>query len=220
MIAGCVGLRWCESRIYSLSVPKTITQLPVQLHKFIWKLIAPEEINIEITSPSLKLRQHLPEQNCNTSYSYSIISATPETEMNVGIFCPGGAIEKIQLRNNITISLKTFGKGFLNESNHQDLKMSFVPHIKGKVMFCASYPIAGSFSTFIRTHEQIEIRIQFFKVQAWSHCLDQSLSESVRWLIPAGRKDSCCRWLRGNSAAMSVIITDTEEMIGELYCWY
>lgn len=138
MIAGCVGLRWCESRIYSLSVPKTITQLPVQLHKFIWKLIAPEEINIEITSPSLKLRQHLPEQNCNTSYSYSIISATPETEMNVGIFCPGGAIEKIQLRNNITISLKTFGKGFLNESNHQDLKMSFVPHIKDECTFTVS----------------------------------------------------------------------------------
>ncbi|XP_418802.4 CUB domain-containing protein 1 isoform X1 [Gallus gallus] len=134
----CVGLRWCESRIYSLSVPKTITQLPVQLHKFIWKLIAPEEINIEITSPSLKLRQHLPEQNCNTSYSYSIISATPETEMNVGIFCPGGAIEKIQLRNNITISLKTFGKGFLNESNHQDLKMSFVPHIKDECTFTVS----------------------------------------------------------------------------------
>ncbi|XP_031446210.1 CUB domain-containing protein 1 [Phasianus colchicus] len=135
----CVGnLRWCESKIYSLSVPKTISQLPVQLHKFIWKLIAPELINIEITSPSLKLRQHLPEQSCNTSYSYSIVSATPETEMNVGIFCPGGAIEKIQLRNNITISLKTFGKGFVNESNHQDLKMSFVPHIKDECTFTVS----------------------------------------------------------------------------------
>ncbi|XP_052550179.1 CUB domain-containing protein 1 isoform X1 [Tympanuchus pallidicinctus] len=135
----CVGsLRWCGSRIYSLSVPKTITQLPVQLHKFIWRVIAPELINIEITSPSLKLRQHLPEQSCNTSYSYNIFSATPETEMNVGIFCPGGAIEKIQLRNNITISLKTFGKGFVNESNHQDLKMSFVPHIKDECTFTVS----------------------------------------------------------------------------------
>uniref|UniRef100_A0A8C0F8E8 CUB domain containing protein 1 n=1 Tax=Bubo bubo TaxID=30461 RepID=A0A8C0F8E8_BUBBB len=134
----CVDLRWCQRKIYSLSVPKTITQLPIRLHKFIWKLLAPDLINIEITSPSLKLQQHVPEQRCNTSYSYSIVSATPETELNVGVFCPGGSIEKIQLRNNITISLKTFGKGFLSESNHQDLKMSFVPHIKDECTFTVS----------------------------------------------------------------------------------
>ncbi|KFQ36973.1 CUB domain-containing protein 1, partial [Mesitornis unicolor] len=134
----CVDLRWCQRKIYSLSVPKAITQLPIQLHKFIWKLLAPDLINIEITSPSLKLQQHVPEQRCNKSYSYSIISATPETELNVGVFCPGGSIEKIQMRNNITISLKTFGKGFLNESNHQDLKMSFVPHIKDECTFTVS----------------------------------------------------------------------------------
>lgn len=134
----CVDLRWCQKKIHALSVPKAITQLPVLLHKFIWKLIAPEVINVEITSPSLKLQQHLPEQRCNTSYSYSIVSATPEMDLNVGIFCPGGAIEKIQLRNNITISLKTFGKGFFNDSNHQDLQMSFVPHIKDECTFTVS----------------------------------------------------------------------------------
>ncbi|KAM6210713.1 CUB domain-containing protein 1 [Sarcoramphus papa] len=134
----CVDLRWCQRKIYSLSVPKAITQLPVRLHKFIWKLLAPDLINIEITSPSLKLQQHVPEQRCNTSYSYSIVSATPQTELNVGVFCPGGSIEKIQMRNNSTISLKTFGKGFLNESNHQDLKMSFVPHIKDECTFTLS----------------------------------------------------------------------------------
>ncbi|KAM9575216.1 CUB domain-containing protein 1 isoform 1-T1 [Guaruba guarouba] len=134
----CVDLRWCQRKIYSLSVPNAITQLPIRLHKFIWKLLAPDLINIEITSPSLKLQQHVPEQRCNTSYSYSIVSATPETELNVGVFCPGGSIEKIQMRNNITISLKTFGKGFLNESSHQDLKMSFVPHIKDECTFTVS----------------------------------------------------------------------------------
>ncbi|KAM4658298.1 CUB domain-containing protein 1 [Amazona ochrocephala] len=134
----CVDLRWCQRKIYSLSVPNAITQLPIRLHKFIWKLLAPDLINIEITSPSLKLQQHVPEQRCNTSYSYSIVSATPETELNVGVFCHGGSIEKIQMRNNITISLKTFGKGFLNESNHQDLKMSFVPHIKDECTFTVS----------------------------------------------------------------------------------
>ncbi|NWU99911.1 CDCP1 protein, partial [Upupa epops] len=131
----CVDFRLCQRKIYSLSVPKAITQLPIRLHKFIWKLLAPDMINIEITSPFLKLQQHVPEQRCNTSYSYSIVSATPAKELNVGVFCPGGSIEKIQMRNNITISLKTFGKGFFHESEHQDLQMSFVPHIKDECTF-------------------------------------------------------------------------------------
>ncbi|NXM03578.1 CDCP1 protein, partial [Tyrannus savana] len=134
----CVDFWRCQKKIYSLSVPKAITQLPIQLHRFIWKLLAPDMINIEITSPSLKLQQHIQEQRCNKSYSYSIVSATPETELYVGTFCPGGSIEKIQMRNNVTISLKTFGKGFINESNTQDLKMSFVPHIKDECTFTVS----------------------------------------------------------------------------------
>ncbi|XP_057892906.1 CUB domain-containing protein 1 [Melospiza georgiana] len=135
---GCMDIRWCQKKIYSLSVPKAITRLPIRLYKFNWKLLATDMINVEITSPSLKLQQHVPEQRCNTSYSYSIVSATPETELNVGVFCPGGSIEKIQMRNNITISLKTFGKGFINESIPQDLKMSFVPHIKDECIFTVS----------------------------------------------------------------------------------
>ncbi|NWS94757.1 CDCP1 protein, partial [Mionectes macconnelli] len=134
----CVDFWRCQRKIYSLSVPKAIMQLPIQLHRFVWKLLAPDLINIEITSPALKLQQRVQEQKCNMSYSYSIVSATPETELNVGVFCPGGSIEKIQMRNNITISLRTFGKGFINESNLQDLKMSFVPHIKDECTFTVS----------------------------------------------------------------------------------
>ncbi|XP_009992415.1 PREDICTED: CUB domain-containing protein 1 [Chaetura pelagica] len=137
-VISCINLQRCQKRIYSLVVPKAVTQLPIQLHKFSWKLLASDLINIGIMSPSLKLQQHLPEQRCNTSYSYSIVSATPETQLDLGIFCPGGSIEKIQMRNNVTISLKTFGKGFLNDSNHQDLKMSFVPHIKDECIFTVS----------------------------------------------------------------------------------
>ncbi|XP_077034267.1 CUB domain-containing protein 1 isoform X1 [Agelaius phoeniceus] len=135
---GCMDIRWCQKKIYSLSVPKAITRLPIRLHKFNWKLLATDMINVEITSLSLKLQQPIPEQRCNTSYSYSIVSATPETELNLGVFCPGGSIEKIQMRNNITISLKPFGKGFINESIPQDLKMSFVPHIKDECIFTVS----------------------------------------------------------------------------------
>uniref|UniRef100_A0A8C8S8F7 CUB domain containing protein 1 n=1 Tax=Pelusios castaneus TaxID=367368 RepID=A0A8C8S8F7_9SAUR len=131
----CWNLRYCQRNIYALTVPRAISQLPVRLDKFIWKLLAPEEINVEIMSPSLKLQQHTQDQRCNTSYSYGIVSTTTGKELNLGIFCPGGSIEKIQMRDNITISLKTFGRGFLNDSLNQDLKMSFVPFIKEECIF-------------------------------------------------------------------------------------
>lgn len=149
MIAACWDLRYCQRKIYALTVPRAISQFPVRLDKFIWKLLAPEEINVEIMSPSLKLQQHTQEQRCNTSYSYSIVSTTKGKELNLGIFCPGGSIEKIQMRDNITISLKTFGIRFLNESLNQDLKMSFVPFIKGKVVICSLISFPNFFGIFI-----------------------------------------------------------------------
>uniref|UniRef100_A0A8C4VR12 CUB domain containing protein 1 n=1 Tax=Gopherus evgoodei TaxID=1825980 RepID=A0A8C4VR12_9SAUR len=109
----CWDLRYCQKKIYDLTVPRAISQLPVRLDKFTWKLLAPEEINVEISSPSLKLQQHIQEQRCNKSYSYGIVSTTQGKELNLGIFCPGGSIEKIQMRDNITISLKTFALAIL-----------------------------------------------------------------------------------------------------------
>ncbi|XP_074844348.1 CUB domain-containing protein 1 isoform X2 [Carettochelys insculpta] len=131
----CSHFRYCQKRIHALIVPEAISTLPVRLDKFIWNLLASEEISVEIMSPSLKLQQHIQEQRCNRSYSYSIVSTAKEKELNLGIFCPGGSIEKIQMRDNITITLKTFGRGFINESRNQDLKMSFVPFIKEECIF-------------------------------------------------------------------------------------
>ncbi|XP_019392812.1 PREDICTED: CUB domain-containing protein 1 [Crocodylus porosus] len=131
----CWDIRFCHKKWYTLTVPRSIAQLPVRLDKFVWKLLAPEEINVEIVSPSLKLQQHVSELKCNASYSYGIVSTTQRKELNLGVFCPGGAIEKIQMRDNITITLRTYGKRFPNESVNQDLKMSFVPFIKEECIF-------------------------------------------------------------------------------------
>lgn len=215
VFAGCVDLRWCQRKIHSLSVPKAITQLPVQLHKFIWKLLAPSQLNIEITSPSLKLQQHVPEQRCNTSYSYSIVSATPTTELIIGVFCPGGAIEKIQMRNNITIALKTFGKGFLNESSRQDLKMSFVPHIKGKEVLCAASWCRGGLSACCL---ETETRVCCFTAEPWSHGLGWPFPESVRWLFLGGGRVFVLQPV-GNAAHISVLLTAAEGLVCRLRCW-
>lgn len=146
LTTACWDIRFCHRKSYALTVPTSIAQLPIRLDKFVWKLLAPEEINVEIVSPSLKLQQHVSELKCNASYSYGIVSTTQRKELNLGVFCPGGAIEKIQMRDNITITFRTFGKRFLNESVNQDLKMSFVPFIKGKKVIYSLTSFPTSFN--------------------------------------------------------------------------
>lgn len=96
--------------------------------------MAPENINIEIRSPTLKLQQHIPEQNqkCSGGFSYIVNSTTPGKALNLGILCPGGVIEKIQMRDNVSLTLKTYGRKYINETTTKNLQMSFVPTTKGE----------------------------------------------------------------------------------------
>lgn len=120
--------------------------MPVPLEMFFWKVTAPEDTNIELSAPALKLQQHIPKQEhkCSGSYSYAINGTTPGKTLAYGIYCPGGAIEKIQIRNNVTIRLKTFGQRFNETARNQELKLGFVPAVKGK---CISllFRVAGKF---------------------------------------------------------------------------
>ncbi|KAL8165515.1 UNVERIFIED_CONTAM: hypothetical protein K2H54_046689 [Gekko kuhli] len=132
----CWKSRTCQNRVFPVAVPKALLGLPVPLEMFFWKITAPEDTNIELRAPALKLQQHIPNQlKCTGSYSYAINGTTPGKTLTFGIYCPGGAIEKIQIRNNVTISLKTFGKGFDDAVRNQDLKLVFVPAIKEDCIF-------------------------------------------------------------------------------------
>ncbi|XP_015271877.1 PREDICTED: CUB domain-containing protein 1 [Gekko japonicus] len=133
----CWKSRTCQNRVFPVAVPKALLGLPVPLDMFFWKITAPEDTNIELRAPALKLQQHIPNQQhkCTGSYSYAINGTTPGKILTFGIYCPGGAIEKIQIRNNVTISLKTFGTGFDEAVRNQDLKLVFVPAIKEDCIF-------------------------------------------------------------------------------------
>ncbi|XP_048367705.1 CUB domain-containing protein 1 [Sphaerodactylus townsendi] len=137
MSIACRNSRICQNRIFSLVVPKSLLGLPVPLDKFTWKLTAPEDTNIQLRAPTFKLQQHIPNQQrkCSGSYSYTINGTTPGKTLAFGIYCPGGAIEKIQIKNNVSISLKTFDPSFKDVYQNPDLKLVFVPSMKEDCIF-------------------------------------------------------------------------------------
>ncbi|XP_060637764.2 CUB domain-containing protein 1 [Anolis sagrei] len=132
----CWDSRSCY-KDFPLVVPQSLTELRILIEKFIWKLQAPTDLNIEIRSPFLKLKQHIPQKSqlCSGSYSYTINGTTPGRIMNYGHFCPGGAIEKIVTGDNVTITLKTYGDKWFTEFQKQDLHLSFVPKITDDCIF-------------------------------------------------------------------------------------
>lgn len=133
--AGCLDHRYCRRTSYSLQLPQSILQLPLQLHDFTWKLLVPKDRLSLALVPAQKLQQHTHERVCNTSFSYLVASAVPGQDLYFGSFCSGGSIEQIQVKENISVTLRTFAPNFQQESSKQDLTVSFIPHFKGKGVF-------------------------------------------------------------------------------------
>lgn len=124
--------RYCLRRPYPLRVPTDILQLPVQLHDFSWKLLVPKDRLSLALVPTQKLQQHTQERLCNNSFSYLVASTGPDQDLYFGSFCPGGAIQQIQVKQNISVTLRTFAPSFRQEVSKQDLTVSFIPYFKGK----------------------------------------------------------------------------------------
>lgn len=126
--------RYCHRRSQSLQVPGDILQLPVQLHDFSWKLLVPKNRLSLALVPAQKLQQHTQEKVCNTSFGYLVASAVPGQDLYFGSFCPGGAIKQIQVKQNISVTLRTFAPNVQREAARQGLTVSFIPYFKGKAV--------------------------------------------------------------------------------------
>ncbi|KAG9476002.1 hypothetical protein GDO78_002856 [Eleutherodactylus coqui] len=136
----CWDLKTCNSRM-PLTIPQTLIDFPVQLESYSWKLIAPENISNEIVSKSVYLQQDVVDKPCNAAavgFTYDIFSSTNKDTLKVGAFCPNGSIEKIQLRDNVTITLKTPRNGNPAKLLTHDLHVSFVSFIKEVSIFTVS----------------------------------------------------------------------------------
>lgn len=131
-LAGCLEPRYCQRKSYPLQVPDDILQLPVQLHDFSWKLLVPKDRLSLALVPAQKLQQHTHEGACSTSFSYQLASAVPGQDLYFGSFCPGGSIEHIQVKQNLSVTLRTFSPKFRQDAYRQGLNVSFIPFFKGK----------------------------------------------------------------------------------------
>ncbi|XP_004476834.2 CUB domain-containing protein 1 [Dasypus novemcinctus] len=130
---GCTDHRYCHRRSFPLQVPRDILQLPVQLHDFSWKLVVPKERLSLALVPAQKLQQHTHERPCNTSYSYRVASAA--RDLYFGSFCPGGSVEQIQVKENVSLTLRTFAPSFHQDVSRQGLTVSFIPYFKEEGIF-------------------------------------------------------------------------------------
>ncbi|XP_048190581.1 CUB domain-containing protein 1 isoform X2 [Perognathus longimembris pacificus] len=129
----CLDHRYCHKRPYSLRVPGHILQLPVELHDFSWKLVVPKDQFSLVLVPAPKLQQHTQERPCNTSFSYLVGSGMAGHDF--GYFCPGGSIEQIRVKENSSVTLRTFTSGFLQDVANQSLTVSFIPNFKEEGIF-------------------------------------------------------------------------------------
>ncbi|XP_050996190.1 LOW QUALITY PROTEIN: CUB domain-containing protein 1 [Acomys russatus] len=126
---------YCYKRSFHLQVPRDILQLPVQLHDFSWKLLAPKDRLSLMLVPSQKLQQHTREKACNSSFGYLVASTTPGQDLYFGSFCPGGSIEKIQVKQNSSVTLRMYAPSIQQEVSRQGLTASFIPYFKEEGIF-------------------------------------------------------------------------------------
>ncbi|XP_008847738.1 CUB domain-containing protein 1 [Nannospalax galili] len=131
----CLDYGYCSRKPYLLQVPADILQLPIQLHDFSWKLLVPKDrLSLRLV-PAQKLQQHTHERACNTSLGYRVLSTSPSQDLYFGSFCPGGSIEQIQVKQNATVTLRTFAPNFQQEVSRQVLTVFFIPYFKEEGIF-------------------------------------------------------------------------------------
>lgn len=97
----CKQLKDCPKTPVRLMVPLLPSCIPAPLHSVTWSLRPPRDGTVELTSPIGPLKQALPGQPCNDS----IVVKIAEEDGTVGHFCPLGAIHKIQIHSNVSVTV-------------------------------------------------------------------------------------------------------------------
>ncbi|OCT75976.1 CUB domain-containing protein 1 isoform X2 [Xenopus laevis] len=125
----CWNLKACNINNEPLSTPPSLLFLPIQL-EIIWNLLAPKHISTEIASSSMKLHQLVSNNATDEDFFYSIVSSDNKSNFQIGTFRPVGPIKKVQLRDNVTITLILQSNRNLSHLPKMDLHISFVSRIE------------------------------------------------------------------------------------------
>lgn len=130
---GCQNATSCSATL--LTVPKLDSCLWMPLHNFTWHINIPKDSTVDLISPTGSLRQSLPGQECNKSFSLHLAE---DDGFSVGDFCFNGIIHKVQVHANISVTAtardfkKTRGP-FLNVSFSQEIPETIIYKVSPKM---------------------------------------------------------------------------------------
>lgn len=131
----CRQLKDCPKKEVHLSVPVLPTCLPAPLSSVTWSLRPPQHGTVELTSPTGLLKRFLPEQRCNDSV---IIKVAEDGGSAVGDFCSQGAIQKVQIHNNVSVTVSNVRGEALSASGKTVLKAKLKEEISESYIFTVS----------------------------------------------------------------------------------
>lgn len=104
----CRKLKDCPKTPVDLEVPELPSCFPAPLTSVTWTLSPPPYGTVELTSLAGHLKQSLPGQPC----SDCIMIELAEDKGTIGHFCNQGAIQKIQVHTNVSVTVSGMaGKG-------------------------------------------------------------------------------------------------------------
>ncbi|XP_040901182.1 CUB domain-containing protein 1-like [Toxotes jaculatrix] len=131
----CSQLKDCPKTPVRLLLPVLPSCLPAPLSSVTWILRPPQHGTVELTSPSGPLKQSLPGQQCNDSI---IIKVAEDNGNTIGHFCPQGAIQKIQIHTNMSVTVSSMGSKSLRTSYKNILDACFKEEISERYIFTVS----------------------------------------------------------------------------------
>ncbi|KAF7660066.1 hypothetical protein LDENG_00288590 [Lucifuga dentata] len=135
----CNQLKDCPKHPIPLVVPTLPSCLPAPLSSVTWTLRAPPQGTVELQSPSFSLKQSLPGKPCNNSI---FIRVAEDDGTFVGNFCSQGAIQKIQIHTNVSVTVSNMDNKPLRLSSKPVLTASLRGEINGnKPLRLSSKPV-------------------------------------------------------------------------------
>ncbi|KAM9724078.1 CUB domain-containing protein 1a [Menidia menidia] len=131
-VIDCSHLRDCPKTPVDLLVPLLPSCLPTSLSSVTWTLRPSRHGTVKLVSPSGALKQALPGQPCNDSI---LIQMDEEHGDFIGFFCPKGAMQKVLIHTNVTITwrsrmglraLRTYLKHVLTASFEREIPERYI----------------------------------------------------------------------------------------------
>ncbi|XP_055359008.1 CUB domain-containing protein 1-like isoform X2 [Betta splendens] len=103
----CRQLRDCPRAPFPLVVPTLPRCLPAPLSSVTWTFRLPQHATLELASPRGPLKQALPGQPCTDSL---LVTLTEDSRGPIGDFCPQGAVERLQIHTNVSVTVSNVQK--------------------------------------------------------------------------------------------------------------